>query len=142
MSNALQFFGGGLNDPVFYQQLPPSATITSPVDGYMATMATAGGGSGAATGNGNTVVATGGGASEIAFDLIKVTAGQTVTITLGGGGGQVTAAAGVNTNGADGNDTTVTSSGYTTLTVKGGKGGIWALNTEGAAAGAGGSCSR
>ncbi|MEW3439378.1 hypothetical protein, partial [Pseudomonas aeruginosa] len=60
MSNAAQFFGSGLNDPVFYQQLTSSATITSPVDGYMAIMATAGGGSGAATGNGNTVVATGG----------------------------------------------------------------------------------
>jgi hypothetical protein len=95
-----------------------TTTLTAPFTGKMLLRLAGGGASGArppAGGNG-----TGGGSSEHVYDEVDVNAGDTITITPGAGGAQVST---VGANGMDGGDTTVTTSAGYSVTAKGAGGG-------------------
>lgn len=124
MSNALQFFRlSGGTTPSLYAIVTTSQTITAPCDGFMNLMGVAGGGSGGAASHLTLANATGGGASELVYDCIPVRAGDAFVITLGAGGGPVTAAAAGAAQGLDGTATTITGPNSYSLTIAPGKGG-------------------
>ena len=132
MSNLSQFFnaGGG-----FYEQrlIHTTSTFTAPVTAdYLVTAIGAGGSGSSAKDPGNRH---GGGAGGFSQRIIRLSAGQTLTCTIGAGGaavgvysqsyttswiGYYTAAA--TTMGVNGGATTVVGGGYT-LTANGGSGG-------------------
>lgn len=124
MSNALQFFRlSGGTTPSLYAIVTTSQTITAPCEGFMNLMGVAGGGSGGAAAQNTSANATGGGASELVYDCIPVRAGDAFVITLGAGGGPVTAAANSAAQGLDGTATTITGPNSYSLTIAPGKGG-------------------
>lgn len=92
-----------------------SGTFTAPANGWVATMQMGGGG-----GGGGGATATGGSSAAWAGKLWRVSAGQTLTITVGAKG---LGAAALGTNGSDGG-TTIITDGVSTVTTLGGKGGI------------------
>ena len=121
MSNLSQFFGGGGG---FYQQIPilSSMSWTAPVSGDYLITAIGGGGAGGSGGS----AAKSAGAGGLAQSLVKLTAGDSLTIVCGAGGVGVT-----NASGGNGGTTTVTGPGVS-LTANGGGGGTL---TDGGAGG-------
>lgn len=98
-----------------------------------------GGGSGAAAAS-SYGGATGGGGGGFALKTLNVTPGNTLTVTIGAGGNGVSITTNTGGNGNSGGASSVSGSGFTTITANGGAGGVW--GTSGSkSGGAGGTAS-
>ncbi len=121
MTTYSQAFGGQGGGAILdYQVFPSSQIYTVQYDGVLDVLAIAASGSGSV---GNQLVA-GAGAGECAWRrAVRVYKGDTLTITIGGGGAGVTAAYNAAVAGNAGGDTVITSSRGWSITVRGGRGG-------------------
>ena len=142
MSVLSQFLSGGGYIVRQHTALLTSSSITVERNGIALVFLVGGGGSGGqggVQGVSAKLRATGGGAGECAFDFFRVTAGDTITATIGAGG----ASGGTLGTNAAGNAGTVTTvagpSGYT-ITANPGQGGVLeaSLTLAGGAGGSGG----
>lgn len=96
----------------YYEKFTTSTTWTAPTGvSSIKLLVVAGGGSGGFTAGG------GGGAGGVRYSVANVTAGTTYTITVGAGGSKPTVDG---SNGNPGANSTVTGSGFTTVTATGG----------------------
>ena len=105
-----------------------SGTYTAPVTGWYKITAKGGGGGGGYSANASNQYYTGGGGGEggTSMSYEQLTAGDTVSIVIGGGG----AGASTATNGADGGNTSYTIDGNTIIAY-GGEGGTYTSATKG-----------
>jgi hypothetical protein len=125
-----QFFGGGGGGtPIWQRQILISGTFTAPFEGNYMVVAIGGGGGG---GRANSLrSATGGTAGSVAFKKVKLTLGQTLTISVGAGGvGSSGVDTGAGLAGTAGGATTVTGTGIS-LSSPGGPGGVITTATTG-----------
>lgn len=82
-----------------------------------------GGGGGGMKGKTATYAGSGGGAGQVSnYSAVAFSSGVSHTVSVGGGG---SAAGSLDTNGTTGTSTTITGSGFTTLTAAGGEGGLY-----------------
>lgn len=144
MSNLTQFLGTGNNFPLITRYFISSGSFVAPCNGWATFLLVGAGGAGGLAQNGSIAqtVATGGGAGATCIKRAYVTAGQTFTITLGAGGTYTPT--GSNTErraGVAGGNSTITASGFTTMTANGGGGGAGAFSLDAQSGGAGGTAS-
>ena len=117
----LEAGGGVLPQPIDQRFVFSSTTYVAPVSGTLAIrLFGADGSAGISTGTG---CATGAGAGEVVDKLHPVTAGDSITITLGAGGASVTNSSGGPLNGNDGGNSTITGPNGLAVTAVGGKAG-------------------
>jgi hypothetical protein len=121
MTTLSQFTGGNPLGPVQQLRFFESRNYTIPADGFLMVKAVGAGGGG---GRG-AVAGMGGNSGAWGARMFRVTNGQTLTVTIGAGGGGRASTDGAGTAGGN----TVVTIGAATMTIPGGAGGVFSTGT-------------